>query len=124
VVNAALPLGVTQYPLYRRLVGNQGRSGQVQKTLPPPEFNPPNGQHGVRRCTNYAIHVHDKPAFTVLYLLMFSAAQTTQHCMKHTEAQFFTYQYHDICGHSVDKSVRSTVVQLVHMESILNSCAF
>jgi len=55
---------------------------------------------------------------------MFSAAQAIQHCMKHTEAQFFAYKCHDICGHSVDKSVRSTVVQLVHMESILSTCAF
>jgi hypothetical protein len=63
----------------------------MQKTLPQPGFNPPTGQHGERRCTNYAVLVHDKPAFTVLYLLMFSAAQTIQHYMKYTEAQFLTY---------------------------------
>jgi hypothetical protein len=31
---AALPLGKTRYPLYRRLGGPQGRSGQVWKTSP------------------------------------------------------------------------------------------
>jgi hypothetical protein len=28
----------TQYPIYRRLGGPQGRFGQVRKILPPPEF--------------------------------------------------------------------------------------
>jgi len=30
----------TRYPLYRRLDGPQGRSGQVRKILPPPGFDP------------------------------------------------------------------------------------
>jgi hypothetical protein len=33
-----LPPGKTRYPLYRRLGGPQGRSGQVQKISPPPGF--------------------------------------------------------------------------------------
>jgi len=37
---AALPLGKTQYPLYMRLGGPQGRSGQVWKISPPPGFDP------------------------------------------------------------------------------------
>jgi hypothetical protein len=37
---AALPLGKTQYALYRGLGGTQGRSGPVRKTLPLPEFDP------------------------------------------------------------------------------------
>ena len=32
--------GKTRYPLYRRMGGPQGRSGQVQKISPPPEFDP------------------------------------------------------------------------------------
>ena len=35
-----LPPGKTRYPLYRRLGGPQGRSGQVQKISPPPRFDP------------------------------------------------------------------------------------
>jgi hypothetical protein len=37
---AAVPPGMTQYPLYRRLGGPQGRSGQVLKITPPSEFDP------------------------------------------------------------------------------------
>ena len=36
----SLPPRKTRYPLYRRLGGSQGRSGQVRKTSPPPGFDP------------------------------------------------------------------------------------
>ena len=35
----SLPPGKTRYPLYRGLVGPQGRSGQVRKISPPPGFD-------------------------------------------------------------------------------------
>jgi len=35
-----LPPGKTRYPLYRKLVGLQGRSGQVRKISPPSGFDP------------------------------------------------------------------------------------
>ena len=38
--------GKTRYPLYRRLGGPQGRSGQVQKISPPPGFDPRTVQSG------------------------------------------------------------------------------
>jgi len=37
---AALPPGMTRYPLYRRLGGTQGRSGRVRNISPPPGFDP------------------------------------------------------------------------------------
>ena len=37
---AALPTGKTQYLLYRRLGGPQGRSGRVGKISPTPGFDP------------------------------------------------------------------------------------
>jgi hypothetical protein len=37
---AVLPPGKTRHPLYRRLGGPKGRSGQVRKISPPPEFDP------------------------------------------------------------------------------------
>jgi hypothetical protein len=37
---AAFPLGMTRYPLYRRLGRPQGWSGQVLKISPPPGFDP------------------------------------------------------------------------------------
>jgi hypothetical protein len=39
-----LPPGKTRYPLYSRLGGPQGRSGQVRKISPPLEFDPRNVQ--------------------------------------------------------------------------------
>jgi len=36
---AALPPGKTQHPLYRRLGGPQGRSGQMRNISHPPEFD-------------------------------------------------------------------------------------
>ena len=38
---AALPLGKTRYPLYRRLGGPQGRSGRVRKIWPPTGIRSP-----------------------------------------------------------------------------------
>jgi hypothetical protein len=38
--SAVLPPGETQYPMYRRLGGPQGRSGRVRKTSPLPGFDP------------------------------------------------------------------------------------
>ena len=40
----SLPSGKSRYPLYRRLGGPQGRSGQVQKISPPPKFDPRTAQ--------------------------------------------------------------------------------
>jgi hypothetical protein len=51
---AALPPGKTRYPLYRRLGGPQGRSGQVRKISPPPWFDPRNVQLVASRYTDYA----------------------------------------------------------------------
>jgi len=56
-VPAALPSGNIQYTLYRRLGGPQGRSGQVRKISPPPEFDPRTVQPVASRYTDYAILV-------------------------------------------------------------------
>jgi hypothetical protein len=48
------PPGKTRYPLYRRLVGPQGRSGQVRKISPPPGFDPRTVQPVGSRYTDYA----------------------------------------------------------------------
>ena len=50
----SLPPGKTQYPLYRRLGGPQGRSGQVRKISPPPGFDPRTVQPVAIRYTDYA----------------------------------------------------------------------
>ena len=50
----SLPPGKTRYPLYRRLGGPQGRSGQVWKISPPPEFDPRTVQPVASRYTDWA----------------------------------------------------------------------
>ena len=49
-----LPEGKTRFPLYRRLGGPQGRSGQVRKISPPPGFDPRTVQTVGSRYTDYA----------------------------------------------------------------------
>ena len=49
-----LPPGKTRYPLYRRLGGPQGRSGQVWKISPPPGFDPRTVQPVASRYTDDA----------------------------------------------------------------------
>ena len=46
--------GKTRCPLYRRLGGPQGRSGQVRKISPPPGFDPLTVQPVARRYTDLA----------------------------------------------------------------------
>jgi hypothetical protein len=52
---AALLPGKTRYPLYRGLGGPQGRTGQVRKNSPPPEFDPRTVQPVASRYTDWAI---------------------------------------------------------------------
>jgi hypothetical protein len=56
---AALPPGMTPYPLYRRLGRPQGRSGRVLKISPPPGFDPRTVQLVASRCTDWAIAAHN-----------------------------------------------------------------
>ena len=56
----SLPLGKTQYSLYRRLGGPQGQSGQVRKISPPPGFDPQTVQPVATRYTDYAIRLIPK----------------------------------------------------------------
>jgi hypothetical protein len=50
----SLPLGKTQYSLYRRLGGPQGQSGQVREISPPPGFDPQTVQPVASRYIDYA----------------------------------------------------------------------
>jgi hypothetical protein len=51
----SLPPGKTWYPLYSRLGGPQGRSGQCRKSPSPPGFDPRTVQPVASRYTDYAI---------------------------------------------------------------------
>jgi hypothetical protein len=50
----SLPQENSQYPLYRRLGGPQGRSRQVRKISSPQGFDPQTVQPVTSRCTDYA----------------------------------------------------------------------
>ena len=54
----ALSPGKIRYPLYKKLGGPQGRSGQVRKISPPPRFDPRTVQPVDSRYTVYAIPDH------------------------------------------------------------------
>ena len=49
---AALPPGMTRYPLYRKAGWAQGRSGRVWKISPPPGFDPRTVQSVTSRYTD------------------------------------------------------------------------
>ena len=62
-----------RYPLYSRLGGRQGRSGQVRKISPPPEFDPRTVQPVASRCTDWANPTHLGPS-TVRFFGSYSSA--------------------------------------------------
>ena len=57
---AALPPGMTRYPLYRTLGRPQGRSGRMLKISPPPGLDLRTVHLVANRYTDYAIPVHLK----------------------------------------------------------------
>jgi hypothetical protein len=57
---AALPQGMTRYPLCRRLGGPQGRSGRVLKISLQLVFDPRTVQLVASRYTDYAIPAHTR----------------------------------------------------------------
>ena len=63
----SLPQGKTQYPLYRRLGGPQGRSGQVLKISPPLGFDPRTVLPVTSRYTNYATRPTFKSVLKLKY---------------------------------------------------------
>ena len=71
----SLPPGKTSYPLYRRLGGPQGRSGQVRKISPQTGFDARTVQPVASRYTDYAtrpteVVSHDKYKFKRLGLIL------------------------------------------------------
>ena len=69
--SATLPPGKTLYPLYRRLGGPQGWSGQVQKISPSPGFDPRSIQLVASRYTDYTIPARHEIRLPVLLVQRF-----------------------------------------------------
>jgi len=62
----SLTSGKTRYPLYGRLGGPQGRSGQVRKISPPPGFHPRTVEPVASRYTDWAIPTHLHRVYSIL----------------------------------------------------------
>ena len=77
----SLPPGKNRYPLYRRLVGPQGQSGQVWKISPPLGFDPRTVQPVASRYTDYA--TRPTPFLSrcsIMHLMGFCSAISTRLC--------------------------------------------
>jgi hypothetical protein len=85
-----LPSEKTQYPLYRKLGGPQGRSGWVQKISPPPGFDPWTVQPAASCYTDYTI-----PVLGYTVHLMKNGAETTLHYSNYEQIRtYFGYRLH------------------------------
>jgi hypothetical protein len=80
---AALSPGKTRYPLYRKLGGPQGRSGQVRKISPPPGFDPRNVQPVESRYTDCGIP-------TQANSIIFKKKTIKKYCNEHSKAENVT----------------------------------
>jgi hypothetical protein len=69
---AALPPGMTRYPLYRRLGGPQGRSGPVRKISPPPRFDPRTVQSIASHYTDWDTPAQSPPYSVVKQIFVVS----------------------------------------------------
>jgi hypothetical protein len=65
----SLPPGKTRYPLYKRVGGPHGRSGQVRKISPPPGFDPRTVHAAATRYTDYTTRPTVVPVIKVNFNL-------------------------------------------------------
>ena len=82
---AALPPGKTQYPLYRRLGGPQGRSGRVRKISPPQGFDPRTVQPEASRYTDWAIPAHINNNIHMYFTLRVSCGKTDRNKIRNMQ---------------------------------------
>ena len=75
--------GKTQYTLYRRLGGPQGRAGRVRKISPSPGFEPRSVQSGASRYTDWAIGEYPPPNTTVYLNKRSKAVDSSWNMMAH-----------------------------------------
>ena len=94
---ADLPPGKTRYPLYRRLGGPQGRTGQVGKISPPPGFDPRTVQPVASRYTHWATPAQSRFHNTEPeYCLVSNTGYSSQNKTKTTQQISALYYAH--CG--------------------------
>jgi hypothetical protein len=83
-------------PLYRRLDGPQGRSGEMRKNSPPPEFDSRTVQSVTSRCTNYTTPGHNADnincnIYSSLHLSMFRPKSYNTFSQEKLTALIFSY---------------------------------
>ena len=96
--DSSLPPGKTWYPLYRRLGGPQGRSGQVRKISPPPGFDPRTVQPIASRYTDWATRTHSRCLGAVKFTSKLSKAQRKDPTF-HVPSVAHCHSIH--CGHLI-----------------------
>ena len=108
---ASLPSGKTRYPLYRRLGGPLGRSGQVREISHPPEFDPRTVQPIASRYTDYATRPEGDKNLRHFGNLLHSdrASRPTQYSCLHKSAVLT-----EVCV--VTKLIYFGFVKLFHLE--------
>jgi hypothetical protein len=72
----------TWYPLYRRLGGPQGRSGQVRKILHPPGFDPRTVQPVANRYTDWATRAGRSRTYEISWLCVCNLVLVIQHAKR------------------------------------------
>ena len=89
VTSRSLPPGKIRYPMYRRLGGPQGRSGQVRKISPPPGFDPRTVRLVASRYTDYAT----RPTLGIYFLANFTLQRKLRlHTVRRKFLFFFSNQ--------------------------------
>ena len=68
---AALPPGKTRYPLYKRVGGPQGRSGEERKISLPPGIDPRTVQSVASHYTDYLVRDRDHNKLEYIRSLVF-----------------------------------------------------
>ena len=97
---AALPQGMTRYPLYRRLGGSQGRSGRVRKISLPPGFDPRAVKYVASRYTDYAIPAQEvKQMWPNLKWYLRSSLEVLRETMKNLSQNSRILDQNFIPGH-------------------------
>jgi hypothetical protein len=81
----ALPPGITRYPLYRRLGGSQGRSGEMWKISSPPGFDPRTVQPVAIHYTDLAISAHILPIRNKNKTTSYKSLQWCKKCCSETK---------------------------------------
>jgi hypothetical protein len=115
-----LPPGKTRYPLYRRLGGHQGQSGQVQKILLPPRFNPWTVQPVASHYTDYTTWPTFMTVLTGYYTLNVehSIVAISYYCTSCVAVVFLIY------ASNPDEFTRMVIMKMCYKGNYYSACSY